>query len=262
MQRARGRSSELSLKADVGGRTYASEAVGAVNGLRLSRRGVLAALPLAGLLLTSCTRPAYEYSYRLTLSIDVNGATHTGSSVVHERGWVRQTLDAGLMADSSIRGEAATVDLGDGRVLVALLYSPTNFLLADNGLPVGTPTDPSVIQALEADRQAHELSDKQLPQLIAFLRAGDPNSAVLLDPNDLSAALGPGVRLRSAQIEVTDSPVTTGIERLLPWLAPRLRAEAKGGLVVTPPPPDWAIDARKSNGDTITVYPRQLERNG
>jgi hypothetical protein len=238
----------------------ASDADGASSGRRLSRRSVLAGLPLSGLVLASgCARSAYEYSYRLTLSVDANGATHTGSSVVHERGWVGQTIDSGEMAGSSIRGEATTVDLGDGRVVAALLYSPTNILLAANGLPVGAPTDPAVIQALQDDRQTHELSAKQLPRLIAFLRADDPNSAVVIDPSDLSATLGPGVRLRSAQIGVTDSPVTSGIERLLPWIEARRRAEAKGGPVDTP---DWAIDARQPDGRSVAIYGHQLKASG
>lgn len=40
-----------------------------------------------------------------------------------------------------------------------------------------------------------------------------------VDPNDLAANFGPGLRLKGATIEMTADPVTTGIEKWLPWIA-------------------------------------------
>jgi hypothetical protein len=235
---------------------------------RLTRRSLVAGLPLTGLLLTGCgmTRRGADYSYRLTLSIDANGVTHTGSSVVHVHEWDEQTIDEGWMGQSSIRGEATTVQLGDGRVVAALLTSPTNTLLRDNGVPLGAPRDdPSVLGAVEDDRASHDLSYEQVPQLIGFLRADDPNSAIALDPTNLHADLGPDVRLRGARIEVTDGPVTTGIERLLPWLDARRRAEGRGGLrtISATEHPDWMIAARNAaDGSVLLVNPSQLKSVG
>ena len=244
----------------------------------LSRRSILAVAPLAGLLLTSCgmTRRGFDYRYRLTLSIDANGASHTGSSVVHVHEWNEQTIDAGWMMQSIVNGEATAVALGDGRVVAAVLgsgtgsplseWTPTNLLLQAYGIqrPAFADQDSSdaAIDALADARGPRELNAKQLPELIAFLRADDPNSAVILDPGDLSATLGPGVRLRSAQIEVTDSPVTTSIERLLPWFDARQRAQAKVLPGDRPPGPDWAIDARQPDGRSVAVYRHQLKSGG
>ena len=245
----------------------------------LSRRSIiLAAAPLAGLLLTSCgmTRRGFDYSYRLTLAIDANGATHTDSSVVHVHTWNEQTIDAGWMTQHIVNGEATSVQLGDGRVVVALLapttgnrlatWTPTGPLLQAYGIQEPAFSDQesydAAIDALADARGPRELADKQLPALIAFLRADDPNSAVVLDPGDLSATLGPGVRLRSAEIEVTDSPVTTSIERLLPWFDARGRAESKGLPGDRPPGPDWAIDARRPDGGSVAISRHQLKSSG
>jgi hypothetical protein len=60
---------------------------------------------------------------------------------------------------------------------------------------------------------------KDLPVLVRFRDAGDPTSVELVDPLDLAASFGPGVMLKSAFVEITDDPVTKGIQAKLPWLA-------------------------------------------
>jgi len=54
--------------------------------------------------------------------------------------------------------------------------------------------------------------------LVRFANLNDPTSAVLVDPRDLAASFGPGVRFKGATVEITDDPITKGIEARLPWL--------------------------------------------
>jgi hypothetical protein len=70
-------------------------------------------------------------------------------------------------------------------------------------LPVGTRAD------LPLDK---------LPMLVRFRDISDPKSVERVGPNDLATSFGPGVKHVRAMIEITDAPVTTGIEARLGWL--------------------------------------------
>jgi hypothetical protein len=64
-----------------------------------------------------------------------------------------------------------------------------------------------------------ELALQDLPVLLRFRDPADPTSVELVDPSSLAASFGPGVRLKRAFIEITDDPITKGIEARLPWPA-------------------------------------------
>ena len=66
-----------------------------------------------------------------------------------------------------------------------------------------------------------ELALEKLPSLVTFRDISDPKTVVRLDPRDLESAFGPGVKLKSATIEITEEPITTGITTRLPWLVGR-----------------------------------------
>jgi hypothetical protein len=54
-----------------------------------------------------------------------------------------------------------------------------------------------------------------------FVRFRDPNDSRTVervDPANFAASYGHGLRLNGATIEITDDPLTTGIEQKLPWL--------------------------------------------
>jgi hypothetical protein len=51
----------------------------------------------------------------------------------------------------------------------------------------------------------------------------------LADPDDLASTFGPGFKLKGFTIQITDEPVTTGIEKRLRWLP-----NQHGGLVRYP----------------------------
>ena len=64
-----------------------------------------------------------------------------------------------------------------------------------------------------------ELPFKDLPVLVRFRDPKVPTSVELVDPLNLAASFGSGVTLTRASVEITDDPVTKGIESRLPWLA-------------------------------------------
>jgi hypothetical protein len=67
-------------------------------------------------------------------------------------------------------------------------------------------------------RGPRRISPNDLPDLVTFADINDPKSVIEVDPNNLQAALGPGVSWNEITLESTDEPVTTGIKANLPWL--------------------------------------------
>lgn len=54
--------------------------------------------------------------------------------------------------------------------------------------------------------------------LVTFGDLADPTSVRLVDANNLAANFGEGVSLKRITVQMTDDPVTTGIEGRLQWL--------------------------------------------
>ena len=94
--------------------------------------------------------PTYSYRWRITIEVDTASGTRTGSSVLETTtiqypAWL--TLGANS-SNTSVRGEAVFVDLGNGRNLVALLalgphaedgravlFAPRSFFTVQEGNP-------------------------------------------------------------------------------------------------------------------------------
>ena len=218
-----------------------------------TRRGALAgAAALATIaLLPGCGLASDhlpDYRYRLTVEVDTPEGLRIGSSVIE----VRSTLLAKTVPDApvlriDVRGEAAAVDLGPRGVLVALLRSEKSVNWAGGAMELVTPRPPVVPgenrfalwhKAMIANRGLHVVprSDPQerrragdplpgpndpppdYPMLVRFGDIADPASVALVHPDDLAASFGEGVKLRRITVELTDDPVTTGIEKRLGWL--------------------------------------------
>jgi len=54
--------------------------------------------------------------------------------------------------------------------------------------------------------------------MVTFGDLADPTSVAEVDPDYLAATFGEGVKLKRVTVELTDDPVTTGIEARLGWL--------------------------------------------
>jgi hypothetical protein len=176
--------------------------------------------------------PTYYVRYRLTLDVDVDGVTRTGSGVVEisyqiiPDGWINWY--GGSHFHGVMHGNAITVDLGDRGLLFVVDSRP---LLSDpktgvtvlpdaaylGSLPLaayGFPQDGLPSRMREAVRQLQhkkgpvEVALPKLPMLVRFQNISDRDSIEEVDPRDLSIAFGSGTRLTRAIVTLTDAPVT------------------------------------------------------
>lgn len=199
----------------------------------------------------------YTYRYRITVEVDTLQGLRTGSSV-----WESSVEEGNGLGDNSIglraRGEAVPIDLPGGTLFALLrghdmeLTYPTDALDTQytrvhqlRPKPVGGWKD--VRKQVAENRQPLTLDADNYPLLVRFRDLDDPASIEKVDPNDLAASFGPGVRLRRIMVRVTDEPLTEGIEKRLPWLPAR-----QGMLVKVPPQTprsERPLGARVTEGD-------------
>jgi hypothetical protein len=170
--------------------------------------------------------PTYAYRYRMTVEVLVDGVLHTGASVV-EIQLVKQPhfITSEQAVSPKVNGEAAFVDLGQGRNVFGLLASalhptyrdyPVYLVPSRFKLSIVKDSDLAKISKLQG---RWVLADDELPELATFSDLADPNTAIVLRPNEFGQVLGGGVQFKRVSIELTDDPVTHSIESRLLWLA-------------------------------------------
>lgn len=195
---------------------------------------------LAVLILSSCALiedEAPDYRYRLTVEVETPKGLRTGSSVIE----VKQTLvragssPAHLAVERRVRGEAVAVDLPGGRTLFALLRSKNDVDWASLVFPRLAPQRKGEPFADQLDYVFEVTGTKILPRtwpprpyvpesqayplLVKFKDQTDPTTVTEVNPDDLAADFGQGVRLRRITVELTDDPVASIIEKRLRWLS-------------------------------------------
>jgi len=211
-------------------------------------------LALAALMLPGCAVAedvedrAPDYRYRLTVEVETPEGLRTGSSVIQvEQSIGRTTMDGfGEQVFLRIRGEAVAVDLPDGRTLYALLRSGGDVEWAARVIPFLSPAaeDENPLDDLLLLEGKKELPRKwsaqgpfnnvsAYPMMVTFGDLTDPTSVTEVDPDDLAASFGAGVKLKRITVELTNDPVTTGIAERLGWLEEVGRA--RGSLIPNPP---------------------------
>lgn len=163
----------------------------------------------------------HTHRFRLTLEVDTPDGVKSGSSVIEVKIWGKATWipqTGGTL--SKVRGEAVFVDLGSGRNFIAVLgFGPTGSQGALYNLAARAFGRDRPFWYREAPSWTGraELTGDLVPTLVTFSDLNDPKSARVVRPNEFEQALGAGVRLRGARIEMTSDTVTRGIEKKLPW---------------------------------------------
>ncbi len=177
--------------------------------------------------------PSTRVHARITIDVETPEGLKTGSSV-HE---VVFSLEPCPLCNTSgpkfrrhVRGEAVAVDLGERGTLFALLNG------GGGNYPEADPVTPFILEKLfglkedkdwrgaeavrvlgRASGQA-DIPQNLLPFMVRFRDLNDPKTVERVDPDNLAASFGPGVKLNKAMIEITRDSVTTRIGKRLTWL--------------------------------------------
>ena len=201
----------------------------------MARRGVLGVLAGgAAMLLSGCdvNSPTMGWSWeepyypKLKVEVETPEGIKTGYSVIEVK-WNK----AGR--GFNVRGEAVAVDLPKDQTLFVLLRSPSNVDWAArlhdnidrNALVAGDNYYLSIAgnrSVWPVRRTKEYFGNKELhdnyPYFVRFKDIKDPKTVERVDPDDLSKSFGPGYRLRSITVQMTDQAVTVGLEKRLDWL--------------------------------------------
>lgn len=198
---------------------------------------------------------------RRTFTVETPEGRRSGSNVVEvsiyfARGLARAQ---GYAISTRVRGEATVIDLGDRGHLFATLSDEDRLRYGmthstglgcekpfprdrfDGHVDAGQSSNgeyAAYLDGLNEHKPRGDVPFKDLPMLVRFRDVHDPTSVERVDPHDLATSFGTGVKLDGMSVEITDAPVSEGIELLLPWLAhlrgQRLSPPPLGPLSTTP----------------------------
>lgn len=200
--------------------------------------------------------PTYTYRYRLSVEVETPEGLRSGSSVIEVRYEIFPELLTERDHISRIFGEAVFVDLGQGKNLVGLLAAgpsgedvdyPGRIVFPAFNLNGNDPDTPRRLPQLRGKRDLdiyhsnpYEAAKRFLPTFVTFGDLNDLGTARIAPPDMFEDTFGAGFRLHNVSIEMTNDPMTSGIERKMPWLNrpfPSLKPIG-GGVNVDRRPPD------------------------
>ena len=167
--------------------------------------------------------PDHVWNQKTTLTVETPNGPVSGSGVIEVTAWFYDPPDpmTGREVHYEYRGEAAAVEVLPGQWLFALIGNPAEMIYhaspdALGGIDRGDRG--AWLAAIPDHEGAVTLTGRTLPRLVTFADIDDPASVALVDPENLAASFGPGVRLTSVTLEVTEEPVTEGrVEEVLDW---------------------------------------------
>lgn len=172
-----------------------------------------------------------RYSWRQKLTVTIETPTgEVSASSVSQVSWSKHWIQTdGMGWDYDLIGEAVVVEVKPGRYLFALLKGAGtaeymgSVAAASIARREGRVIDGTLFDQVRDQRGRAEgviaVPPYQYPMLVTFDDIADPESVHLVDPADLAASFGSGVRLMSVTLEVTDKAVTEDVvARHLAWL--------------------------------------------
>jgi hypothetical protein len=189
--------------------------------------------------------PTYTYRYRLQVALSIDEKVHTGSSVI-EVVWKCGPKISGLgRCASTLRGQAAVIDIGSRGVIVAALRSGYNVLptpadravdavaLCANAFGNGSTNEELPLLPRLTGRRA--LAESNFPRLIWFSNPADPTTATKVTPQDIGKIVDPSAHFTEAFVEIAKDPIVVDIQKALPWFAAVQREQKSGKLILSEP---------------------------
>jgi hypothetical protein len=165
------------------------------------------------------------YYAKLKVEVDTPEGVRSGYSVIEIKwGFANRSFN--------IKGEAVAVDLPKGETLFVLLRSAASvdwaaYLHENVKLEGDIPDHETLYRRVAANRTVWPVARRRktviedsdnYPYFVRFKDIKDPKSVEQVNPDALAKSFGAGVTLKSLTVQMTDEPVTIGIERRLVWL--------------------------------------------
>lgn len=188
--------------------------------------------------LSACSAQ-YRLRYRLTVVVDTPPGERFGSGVYQLKIGNTTTFPTpGSTLTVQFKGDAFPIRLEGGRSIYVLLYADfSDFPLSDlkamyawnhtryllmghtetNDWKGGRNRSWEQLAAIQ-EGEPIDIPLAEMPALAYFADPTQPDSGVLLAPNDLSLACGPGCAVKRCEMRLTSAPVTRGIAKDLPWV--------------------------------------------
>jgi hypothetical protein len=157
--------------------------------------------------------PSFGWRQKLSLVVETPAGEVTGSSVSA----VRVEMGPNLFMDSpsigvEFVGEAAFVEVAPGRYLFALVSNGPGWA-SDTFAPASVERSftgrMGMIEQSLGD-PPKDIPRDHWPMLVTFDDVTKPETVREVDPEDLAAVFGEGVRLQAVTLEITEEEVTVG----------------------------------------------------
>lgn len=192
------------------------------------------------------TSGRYSWHQKLTIAVETPAGEVSGSSVSAvswRKQWIRWD---GMGWTWDLTGEAVVLEVTPGRYLFALLKGAgtTEYMGSVAAALIagreGRVLDEALFSEVHyrRDRAAGVIAvpEYQYPMLVTFDDITKPQTVREVDPEDLAAVFGEGVRLKAVTLEITREAVTEGrVEGVLGWLCsykyPYRRLSGKSGAI-------------------------------
>ena len=186
------------------------------------------ALFLSLLVLAGC-RDQHDWRQKLTVVVETPAGERSGAAVVEVRATFGQIPLSGNEVEYHYTGEATVVEVAPGKYLFALLGGTEERFACTVRDAMGWDSGKGAKSRGEwlaeipqmVGQPPAPVPPRCLPLMVTFGDITDPKSVQRVDPEDLAASFGPGVRLKAVTLGVTEEPVTEGkVEAVLGWLGP------------------------------------------
>lgn len=167
--------------------------------------------------------PCGTWRYKLTINVDTPEGLKSGSAVREvEVCLVDHLVPEVADADVTVKGEAVVVDLGQRGVLFGIMDIDGSRQLVFESFPGPIPYSEEGLKYYSELKDSKIISDpKKYPeyaQLVTFSNLNDPLTVKGVHPEKPDVVFGEGVNIQNMTVEMTEEPITWGIEEKLPWL--------------------------------------------
>lgn len=193
--------------------------------------------------------PANIYDFRVTIDVDVDGSTRSGSSVIriiHERGPFPNNPVTGTGGSFTVIGTAPIVDLGPYGTLIASLEGGDSVGKQRQSAFPKEGRYPLHTVAYHGEPKARynlgprTIDPQWFPNFIWLPPNKDPEDAKPLLPSEFSANIAPGVHLVTIRIAPSQGSVAEIVAN----------------------PPEWLVSLRSLGGTPVQTQKGKVQRLG